>query len=112
MNFCAAYWNLNFIIQQPLKKVSTAAIANAVYLSESRLAHLFKAQMHISIRRYLLWLRLMDAIENIMTGKPFTAAAHEAGFADSAHLSRTFRRMFGLTLSDLFKNSQFVQVNT
>lgn len=103
---------VSFMSEQPLKKVSTAAIAEAVFLSESRLTHLFKEQMHIPIRRYLLWLRLMDAIENIVGGKPFTAAAHDAGFSDSAHLSRTFRSMFGLTLSDMFKNSQFIQVIT
>lgn len=102
---------LSFMSEQPLKKVSTAAIAKAVFLSEGRFSHLFKEQMHIPIRRYLLWLRLMDAIENIVNGELFTIAAHEAGFADSAHLSRTFRAMFGLTLSDLFKNSQFIQVN-
>jgi len=27
------------------------------------------------------------------------AAAHDAGFADSAHLSRMFRRMFGIAPS-------------
>lgn len=103
---------VSFMSEQSLKKVSTAAIAEAVFLSESRLTHLFKEQMHIPIRRYLLWLRLMDAIENIVSGEPFTSVAHDAGFADSAHLSRTFRSMFGLTLSNLFKNSQFIQVKT
>ena len=32
----------------------------------------------------------------IAGGSPLTRAAHEAGFSDSAHLSRTFRRMFGV----------------
>jgi AraC family transcriptional regulator len=39
-----------------------------------------------------------------------TTAAHEAGFADSAHLSRTFRDTFGLAPSRIFKRSQFIQV--
>jgi AraC-like DNA-binding protein len=30
-----------------------------------------------------------------------TQAAQEAGFADSAHLSRTFKRMFGLPAASL-----------
>jgi AraC-like DNA-binding protein len=32
-----------------------------------------------------------------MAGGSWTDAAHEAGFADSAHLNRTFRRMLGLS---------------
>ena len=34
-------------------------------------------------------------------GRSLTEAAHEAGFADSAHFSRTFRRMFGLPAAAL-----------
>jgi AraC-like DNA-binding protein len=31
-----------------------------------------------------------------MGGASWTDAAHEAGFADSSHLTRTHRRMFGI----------------
>ena len=36
-----------------------------------------------------------------MNGASWTGAAHEAGFADSAHLTRTFVRMFGINPADL-----------
>jgi AraC-like DNA-binding protein len=100
---------LAYLHQLPVKKVSLEEIAATVYLSESRIIHLFKEQTGIPIRRYLLWLRLIEALKAIFSGASFTAAAHETGFSDSAHLSRTFKQMFGLTLSELFKNSQFVQ---
>ena len=93
----------------PEKKISTKEIAEAVCLSESRFIHLFKYQMGIPFRRYLLWLRLRDAVEQIFEGMSFTNAAHHAGFSDSAHLSRTFKQMSGMTLSDYLKNSQFIQ---
>jgi AraC-like DNA-binding protein len=35
------------------------------------------------------------------SGAALTEAAHGAGFADSAHLSRTFRRMFGISAASL-----------
>ena len=41
-----------------------------------------------------------------MRGSSLTEAAHAAGFADSAHLSRTFRSMFGITPSFLFRRGQ------
>ncbi len=101
---------LNFIKEQPERKVPLYLIAQTVGLSESRLVHLFKEQIGIPIRRYLLWLRLVQAIDHLFSNGSLTRAAHEAGFADSAHFARTFREMFGVTPSELFKNSQFVQV--
>ena len=95
--------------QMPVKKISTKAVAAAVGLSESRFIHLFKYQVGIPLRRYLLWLRLRDAVEQILNGMAFTHAAHHAGFSDSAHLSRTFKQMSGMTLTDYLKNSQFIQ---
>lgn len=35
------------------------------------------------------------------SGSSLTEAAHAAGFADSAHFSRTFRRMFGVAPASL-----------
>ena len=76
--------------------VSLADAAAAVALSPSRFRHLFVQETGSSFRAYLLWLRINVAIEAAMAGASWTEAAHEAGFADSAHLSRTHRRMFGI----------------
>lgn len=92
------------------KQFTICNLANYVYLSESRLQHLFKEQIGISIKRYLLWSKMVDAIRIIANNNNFTFAAHKAGFADSAHISRTCKRMFGITLSDLFKSSSSIQV--
>lgn len=65
-------------------------------LSASRLRHLFVEQTGLPFKTYLLWLRLTRAVEALAAGATLTQAAHDAGFADSAHFSRTFRRMFGV----------------
>jgi AraC-like DNA-binding protein len=70
-------------------------------LSASRLSHLFVQQTGLPFRTYLLWLRLSRAVETVAAGGSLTEAAHEAGFADSAHFSRTFRRMFGVAPAQL-----------
>jgi len=105
---------LAFIEGLPQKKVSLSELAKQVYLSESRFIHLFTDQVGIPPRRYLLWARLMDAVKAAIRAANLTSAAHASGFADSAHLSRTFKRMFGETPSFLVsgtKNSQFVQAS-
>lgn len=103
------------LLQEKLlcEKVTVAELARRARLSESRLMHLFTEQIGIPIRRYNLWLRILAAERFIAQGKmSFTEAAYSAGFADSAHLCRTYRSMFGHHLSDCVKNSRFVQVNS
>jgi AraC-like DNA-binding protein len=74
-------------------------LARTLGLSASRFRHLFDEQIGMSFRRYTLWLRLNAALDEVLEGASLTTAAHAAGFADSAHLSRTFRRMFGIVPS-------------
>lgn len=81
--------------------VSLAEAAGAAALSPGRFRHLFVQETGSTFRAYVLWLRLNVAIEEAMAGRSWTDAAHAAGFADSAHLSRTFRRMLGLNPSAL-----------
>jgi AraC family transcriptional regulator len=76
--------------------VSLGDAARVAHLSPSRFRHLFVAQTGVSFRAYLLWARVETAVAAAMGGQSWTAAAQDAGFADSAHLSRTCRRMFGI----------------
>lgn len=81
----------------------------SIGLSPSRLRHLFADQTGLPFKTYVLWLRIGKAVEAYASGKSLTEAAHEAGFADSAHFSRTFRRTFGLPAAALRVNSRSVQ---
>lgn len=103
---------LKLIRELPIKKVSLKTIADGVHLSQSRFVTLFKKNVGVPFRRYLMWQRLLEAVRQVTSGISLTEAAYESGFADSAHLSRTFKQMFGMTMADVFKNSQFVQVNS
>jgi AraC family transcriptional regulator len=86
--------------------ITLAAVAKGVHLSPSRLAHRFREATGVPLRRYVLWCRLRTAAEAAMRGASLTEAAHRAGCADSAHLSRTFRAMLGVAPSLLFKPGQ------
>ena len=83
------------------ERVGLPEAAVMACLSESRFSHLFAAEVGLPFRTYLLWRRLMLAVERIAAGSSLTVAAHEAGFADSAHFSRTFHRMFGVPAASL-----------
>ncbi|GAB4586174.1 helix-turn-helix transcriptional regulator [Nocardia sp. IFM 10818] len=79
-------------------------LAARVGISASRLTHLFTAEVGLPLRRYVLWLRLVIARDSVADGADLTTAAHAAGFADSAHLTRTCREIFGLPPSALSRN--------
>ena len=83
------------------RPLSLAEASQGVYLSPSRLRHLFVEQTGLPFKTYLLWLRLTKAIELYAAGHSLTEAAHQAGFADSAHFSRIFKRTFGLPATTL-----------
>lgn len=80
---------------------SLDALAKAVGLSPGRLMHAFTASIGIPLRPYLGWLRLQRAAGAVVSGAALSDAAHAAGFADAAHMSRTFRQMFGTPPSAL-----------
>ncbi|MFO0615927.1 MAG: AraC family transcriptional regulator [Polyangiaceae bacterium] len=87
------------------RPLSLGDVAQAIGLSEGRTRHLFVEQTGLSFRTFVLWLRLVRAVEMFSVGASLTDAAHGAGFADSAHLSRTFRRMFGIAAASLVVSS-------
>lgn len=76
-------------------------VARHVDLSAGRFRHLFVEETGISFRAYLLWTRLNRALELGFGATSWTDAAHATNFADSAHLSRTTRRMYGLAPSSI-----------
>lgn len=78
-------------------KLTLEEVAGAAFLSPSRFRHLFVEQTGMALRPYILWRRFLKVWELGMAGESFSSAAHQAGFADAAHLSRTSKRMFGIS---------------
>ena len=81
--------------------LSLDEVAGEACLSPSRFRHLFVEQTGMALRPYILWRRLLRVFDLLMTGESLSTAAHLAGFADAAHLTRTCRRMFGVPPSAL-----------
>jgi AraC-like DNA-binding protein len=84
---------VNDHLSAPITLKQVAAVA---HLSPSRFRHLFAEQTGMGLRQYVLWRRFVSVWEHRMNGASLSTAAHAAGFADSAHLARTSRRMIGI----------------
>jgi AraC-like DNA-binding protein len=88
-------------------RMSIEDAAAMAFLSPSRFAHLFKAQVGLPFRRYMLWRKLTRAMLIIGRNETISTAAHEADFSDAAHLTRTFYQMVGLPPSLLMRGEFF-----
>ena len=81
--------------------LSLKTVSALAGLSPSRFMHAFTESVGVPLRPYILWLRLQRAACDLIHGVTATEAAHTAGFSDAAHLTRTFRRMLGVTPTQL-----------
>ncbi len=99
---------LRDIDAQISEKISADAVAKRAAISLSQLERLFRQQVGISVRRLVLWRRVLLAINVLSQGGTLTDAAYLAGFADSAHFSRTIKAMFGVNASASIKNLHIV----
>ena len=88
-------------LSDPTTEASLEKLAAKVGLSPSRFMHVFTESIGIPLRAYIAWLKLQRASAAIAGGIPLGQAAHEAGFADAAHMTRSFRHMLGVTPSEL-----------
>lgn len=92
---------LEYLRTTPSPPPSIGTLARIAYLSESRLQHVFREQVGVPIRRYLLWHRYLTALSLMAEGSSVTDAAYAAGFADGAHLTRTAVRMNGFPPTEM-----------
>lgn len=88
---------------EPDSSLSVGQVAATQGLSPSRLMHLFTGQIGVPYRRYRLWSRLQLSMRLVASGQNLTSAAIAAGFYDSQHFSREFRRSLGIPASGLLR---------
>ena len=88
-------------------RMSLEEASALVHLSPGRFAHLFKEQLGLPFRRYMLWRKLTRAMLAIGREPNIAAAAHASDFADAAHLTRTFHQMFGMPPSVMMRGEFF-----
>jgi len=71
--------------------------ASRARVSASRLAHLVSETLGPSPLSFRTWFKLRRALGSVLLGgSNLTEAAHAAGFADSAHLTRTCKHLMGV----------------
>ncbi len=91
---------INFIDANYDNPIMLGEVAKASHLSVSRLAHLFKEQMGITIIEYLTSVRIERAKELLLgTEQNCTEICFEVGYNNQSYFTRTFKSLVGMTPS-------------
>jgi AraC-like DNA-binding protein len=80
--------------------VELSTVARALGVSLDRLTHLVSAATGMPLRGHVLWERLLRVLSTPIAPTSLAAAATGAGFADHAHMTRTYRRFLGRAPSE------------
>jgi two-component system response regulator YesN len=89
---------INYIDANYDKPVTLADIARACYLSVSRLAHVFKEQMGITLIDYLTSVRIERAKQLLLaTEQNCTEICFQVGYNNQSYFTRTFKELVGMT---------------
>lgn len=85
------------------------SLTQQTHLSESRISHVFKEYIGISLKKYLVWSRLKRTMQLFLNDNiNLYHAGLQSGFYDQAHLSKVFKKVFGISPSDEY-NSRIIQ---
>lgn len=89
---------INYIDANYNKAITLADVAKASHLSVSRLAHIFKEQMGITIIDYLTGVRIERAKQLLLaTDQNCTEICFEVGYNNQSYFTRTFKGLVGTT---------------
>jgi AraC-like DNA-binding protein len=95
------------IVRDPMTRMSQFELAERVGMERTRALRLFKHATGMTFRSFKNWVGVQAAARQIAEGELVRTAAIDAGFADSAHLTRSFRLAFGTTPSAATANWPF-----
>ena len=81
----------------PTENVSLETLAQEAGISPFRVCRVFRRETGLSPHAYQILVRVRLAKALLAKGLPISEVAVDAGFFDQAHLTRHFKRIFGVT---------------
>ena len=98
---------IEFIESNYSNQISLADIAHAAHLSISRLAHLFKEQLGMTMVDYISQTRIEKARQLLLyTSKTAAEVCFEVGYNNKSYFTRIFRKYTSLTPQQFRKDNR------
>lgn len=90
---------ISYIGRNLTSSLSLSSISKALNISPSHLSHTFKSEMNISLHKFILNKRLIDAKYKIINGVPATRVAIDCGFKDYSNFHIQYKKRYGCSPS-------------
>jgi len=98
---------IRYIEKHYTEDISNRELADMIHLGEDRFNHLFKDCMGISPLQYINGIRMEKAMHFLKMGQySATEVASLVGISDYNHFGRLFRRTYGCTPTQVFKDEK------
>ncbi len=100
---------IQYVAKHYGEDVSNKDLADIIHLGEDRFNHLFKECMGVSPLQYINGIRMEKAMNFLKLGQySSTEVASMVGIPDYNHFGRLFRRTYGCTPTQVFKEEKTV----
>ncbi|WKD49663.1 AraC family transcriptional regulator [Microbulbifer spongiae] len=91
---------VSHLAQDPMSRMTQIELAEKLGMERTQSLRYFKQFTGMTFRSYKRWLGIQNAAYQLISGDLVRNAALDNGFSDTAHLSRSFRTVLGITPTD------------
>lgn len=89
------------LIERKFKTITALEVCQDIYFSEDHLNRLFKAEISMTIKQYIVMRKLTEAKKHLYQGKTAKEACFLSGFRDYSNFRRTFKNYEGYNPGNL-----------
>ena len=86
---------IEYIDSHITEKLTLDSIAENVFLSKSSVSHIFRDEMKISVKQYVINKKLAFAVSLMREGVSATDAAAAIGYDNYSNFYKTYKNVFG-----------------
>lgn len=94
---------IQYIANNYGEPLTAGALADKFYVSSAKLNSDFKAMTSVTLHKYIVTVRLINAKRMLISGKSVLETSIDCGFFNESHFIRTFKEKTGMTPSKYSK---------
>ena len=87
----------DYVKSSYMNDIKVEKIADSLYLNRRYLSRIFKESEGVSIKEFILAVRMKEAKRLLISGKSVADAAILSGYSDQSNFSKTYKRFFGIS---------------